>query len=46
MFYSRERKSRDITKQLQLQGQIDEERAYTRRPIEASVDGLVTWTGA
>ncbi len=34
--------ARDITDQAQLQGQLAEERAYTRSLIEASVDGLVT----
>ena len=34
--------ARDITEQARLQSQLDEERAYNRGLIEASVDGLVT----
>ncbi|MEW5960122.1 MAG: PAS domain S-box protein, partial [Chloroflexota bacterium] len=34
--------ARDITEQARLQTQLDEERAYNRGLIEASVDGLVT----
>ncbi len=34
--------ARDITEQARLQTQVNEERAYSRGLIEASVDGLVT----